>query len=304
MDVLVTGAAGNIGRSVMRLLTSAPDLSVRAYDRVRGDDFPGTEWTVGDILDVDAVTAALDGVEAVVHLAAIPAYEPQLNLDIGRINILGTQSILEAMVRAGTRRFVQASSICATGFIFSTEPLDAPYLPIDEECPTRPDDMYGVSKLACEHIAYAYETRYGIETTSYRIASVWDRESTVSQREVGNMLDARFDDDMVYVDLRWAYVDVRDVAQAFLLGVRHPTGIGVCNLGAGDTPGGDNSIWLEDRFPRSEHDAISDLSQPLFSIDRLSAKTGYKPEHTWVEYPAFVAVWPSYLERRAAFAHA
>ncbi len=304
MHVLMTGAAGNIGRSVLRLFAADPDVQVRAYDLNHGEDLEGVEWVQGDIRDVDAVVSGLDGIDAVVHLAAIPAYFPDQNLDIGSHNIVGTQTMLEAVARGGVRRFVQASSICATGFIFSSKPLPAPYLPIDEKYQTQPDDMYGISKLACEHLAAGYESRYGIETTSFRIASVWDKESEVSRHEVSSMLRPEFDSDMTYVDLRWAYIDVRDVAQAFLLAVKHPTGLGVCNLGASDTPGGDCTIWIEDRFPDAPHECIRDAGDALFSIEKLRTLTSYAPEHSWQEYSAFLEAWPWYLERRQALAHA
>jgi nucleoside-diphosphate-sugar epimerase len=163
--------------------------------------------------------------------------------------------------------------------------------------------MYGVSKLVDEHLAYAYERRYGIETTSFRMASVWDPESELSRHEVAHMLQAEVDHDPVYADLRWAYVDVRDVAEAYVLALRHPTGLGVCNVGAADTPGGDNTIWLEDIFRGVPHESVGDSRAPLFSITKLRDQAGYEPRHNWEEYPAFVAEWPSYLERRGSLIH-
>jgi nucleoside-diphosphate-sugar epimerase len=298
MKVLITGAGGNVGRWVLRRLAQESDLEIVAYDLVQGEEHPNVSWIAGDVLAVSDLEAAVEGAEMVIHLAAIPVYIEERELDIGRINVLGAQTVLDVALRKGVRRFIQASSICATGFIFTSEPLKAPYLPIDETYPTRPDDMYGVSKLVDEHLAYAYEKRFGIETTSFRMASVWDPESELSKHEVAHMLSPEVDDDMVYADLRWAYVDVRDVAEAYALALRHPSGLGVCNVGAADTPGGDNRIWLEDVFHDVPRVDVSDTSAPLFSITKLQDQADYAPAHTWEEYPAFLAEWPSYLERR------
>jgi nucleoside-diphosphate-sugar epimerase len=298
VKIIVTGAGGNVARWILRRLANESDLEIIAYDLVQGEEHPNVRWVTGDVLDPDALATAMEGCEMVVHLAAIPVYMEDRELDIGRINILGVQTALDAAMRTGVRRFIQASSICATGFIFTSEPLKAPYLPVDESYPTKPDDMYGVSKLVCEQLAYAYEKRYGIETTSYRMASVWDPESELSKHEVAHMLKAEVDDDMVYADLRWAYVDVRDVAEAYALALRHPSGLGVCNVGAADTPGGDNRIWLEDMFPGTSSVDLPDTGAPIFSIKKLQDEAGYSPAHTWEEYPAFLEEWPNYLERR------
>jgi nucleoside-diphosphate-sugar epimerase len=305
MKVLITGAAGGIGGWLIRRLVDGGGHEVVGFDMVRGEDRDGVEWVQGDILDVDALTRAARGTDAVVHLAGIPIYKPDANLDIGRVNVLGAQTVLEAAVRADVRRYVQASSICATGFIFWSQRECPPYFPVDEDVPMRPDDMYGLSKLVDEQLAAAYERRYGIETTSLRLATVWVPGSPVTEGELDTLLTEEMDTDLEFLDLRWQYVDVRDVAQAFARAVEHPSGLGVCNVGAADTPGGDWRIWVRDIYPdvaqvRMPRGQLTDPGLPLWSIARFTDATGYTPEHSWREYPAFLAAWPSYVERRAA----
>jgi nucleoside-diphosphate-sugar epimerase len=304
MKVVITGAAGGIGGWLISRLAGEGGHQVVGFDMVRGDH-PDVEWVQGDILDVDALTRAAQGADAVVHLAGIPIYKPDANLDIGRINVLGAQTVMEAAVRANVGRYVQASSICATGFIFWSQRQRPPYFPVDEEVPLQPDDMYGLSKLVDEQMAAAYERRYGLETTSLRLATVWVPDSPVTEGELNALLAEEMDTDLEFLDLRWQYVDVRDATQAFVRALEHPTGLGVCNVGAADTPGGDWRVWVDDIYPdaaqmRMPRGRLSDAGLPLWSIARFSDATGYSPEHSWREYPAFMAAWPSYLERRAA----
>ena len=116
------------------------------------------------------------------------------------------------------------------------------------------------------------------------------------------MLRLESDGDPQLVDLRWQYVDVRDVAQAVRLAVEAAHGLGVCNVGAADTPGGDWRIWLRDLYPdvpilKRPGRMLGDLSQPLWAIDRLVDRVGYRPQHSWREYPRFLAEWTAYKER-------
>lgn len=301
MRVLVTGAAGGVGRYVNEAL--AQDIEVIAFDIVEGPARTGVKWVKGDILDVDSLVKAVKGCDAIVHLAAIPVYYPDRNLDIGRINILGTQTVFEAAVRAEVKRVVYASSICADSFIFWIKRRTPKYFPVDEDYFDLPDDMYGLSKIVNEMIAKAYATRYGLETTGLRLATVWLPNHTPTDEWLADLLKEEMDQNLEFLDLRWQYVDVRDVAQAVLLSVKHPTGLGIVNVGAADSPGGDWRIWVSDIYPdiselKHAGKYLADPTLPLWSIDRLSRLTKYEPKHSWREYPVFLAGWESYLGRR------
>jgi UDP-glucose 4-epimerase len=301
MRVLVTGAAGGVGQYVVGEL--AGDAEVVGFDRVEGPARDGVEWVVGDILSIDEITAAARGCDAIVHLAGVPVYGPDLNLDIARVNVVGAATVMEAAVKAEVPRFVQASSICTTGFIFWSQRRTPSVFPVDESYVDQPDDMYGLSKLFDEQLAAAYQQRYGLQTTSYRMATVWVPDHAPTDEWLGVLLDEANDQDLEYLDLRWQYVDVRDVAQAFALAVRHEGGLGVCNVGAADSPGGDWRVWVEDIYPDVETlqrpgAFLADASLPLWSIDRLVDVAGYAPRHTWREFPVFAEAWERYLERR------
>jgi uronate dehydrogenase len=117
--VLITGAAGTIGRALrqglhgrvgtLRLLDLAP----------LGAPRPGEELLTGDIRDLDAVTAAMDGVDATVHLAGIP-HEDSFDR-ILETNVVGTYNVYEAARKQGCPRVVFASSLHVTGFYDASE---------------------------------------------------------------------------------------------------------------------------------------------------------------------------------------
>ncbi|TKR23526.1 NAD-dependent epimerase/dehydratase family protein [Cellulomonas hominis] len=107
MTVLVTGASGLLGGAVARVLVER-GADVRTLQR-RPSGVAGARDVAGSVTDADAVAAALDGVDAVVHLAArVSLAGPREEFDA--VNIGGTTTLLDAAERAGVRRFVQVSS--------------------------------------------------------------------------------------------------------------------------------------------------------------------------------------------------
>jgi uronate dehydrogenase len=165
MRVLVTGAAGSIGRV---LVPGLSDLGhrVRGLDRVAAP----TVDIVGDCLDSTVVAGAVDGSEAVVHLAGIPT-EDQLALEL-ESHVLTTATLLDAMVLAGSRRMVYASSNHAVGMHESGGTLGTDARP-------RPDTFYGVAKVAAEATLSLYADRQGISSVALRIGSYLERPTTV-----------------------------------------------------------------------------------------------------------------------------
>lgn len=175
--VAITGASGRIGRRVVPLL-DRPGRRLRLIDtdlpdRLGDDDRWGTalhadriELRRASIEDERGIRSALDGVDAVVHLAALASERPWA--DILRVNIDGTQKVLEAARLGGATRVLLASSIHAVGF---AEPADAAMTPV---LVPRPDTYYGVSKAAVEALGSVYADRYGLSIVSARICSFGD----------------------------------------------------------------------------------------------------------------------------------
>ena len=163
--LLLTGAAGTVGRALM------PALQPLAQ-RLRVSDLPGplaalalpeaVEPQPCDLADAAAVHTLLSGVDAIVHLGGVSVegpFEPIL-----QANIRGLHNLYEAARRQGVRRIVFASSNHVTGCYAQAQTVR----PHD---PPRPDGNYGLSKLFGEGIASLYWDRFGIETVCLRIGS-------------------------------------------------------------------------------------------------------------------------------------
>jgi uronate dehydrogenase len=173
--VLITGAAGKIGQTLrtglrghypaLRLLDVAPQEPAG----------PGEEVVTLDLGDRPATEAAMQGVDAVIHLAAI-ATEASFD-DILSANITTTYSVFEAARRAGVPRVVFASSNHVTGFYPRTETLGP-------DVPVRPDTLYGVSKAFGEAVGRLYADKYGLEVVCLRIGAFEERPTNVRQLSI------------------------------------------------------------------------------------------------------------------------
>ncbi len=164
MTILVTGAAGFIGRPVAAALR-AQGRAVVGTDVVAPDD-PGFPFVPADLADADALAAliAAQDVQAIIHCGAISG--PMLARDqpalVVAVNINGTTTLLEQARRRGMRRFVFCSSAQAYG--------DTGPAPVREDSPFNATDLYGASKAACDLVMRAYRVQYGLSAVALRIS--------------------------------------------------------------------------------------------------------------------------------------
>jgi len=158
--VVLTGAAGTIGRAVVPLLARRHEL--RLVDIAPPTDaaqWPGT-WTTCSVADAAALTAALTGADALIHLAGISSEAAWT--DLLAANVDGTRVALESAQAAGVRRVLLASSIHAVGYL--------PGSRADEHA-ARPDTYYGVTKVAMEALGALFADRYGMSVVSARLCT-------------------------------------------------------------------------------------------------------------------------------------
>jgi len=168
--IVITGAAGLVG-SMLRPRLARPDRTLRLLDVAPLVAGPGEEAIEASVTDMDAMTAACRGADAVIHLAGLPGEAPWPR--ILELNINGGYVVFEAARRAGTPRVIFASSNHAVGF---TPRAD---FPVPDYAFPAPDTYYGVSKAATEALAAMYHYRHGMDAICVRILSCFPRPQNV-----------------------------------------------------------------------------------------------------------------------------
>lgn len=172
MKVLITGAAGEIGRVLREGLHGRHDL-LRLADRAAMASARNGEQTVtADLTSLEENCRLMDGMDAVVHLAAI-AGESDWEAILAD-NFIATYNVFEAARRKGVRRVVFASSNHAIGFYRRTKR-------IDHTVPHRPDTRYGLSKAFGEDLGSLYADKHAMEVFCMRIGSFQDQPKEARQ---------------------------------------------------------------------------------------------------------------------------
>ena len=167
---LVTGGAGFIGSHLSAALI-ARGHTVRVVDSLvtgfRHNLQPGVEFVVADLADAAAATAAVDGVDYVLHQAAIPSVPRSVKnpVESHRANVDAMLNILVAARDRGVKRVVFAGSSSVYG--------DQPTLPKREDMPTKPMTPYALQKLMSEQYGQMFTRLYGLEVVTTRYFNVF-----------------------------------------------------------------------------------------------------------------------------------
>ena len=277
--VLVTGASGRVGRHVVDALAGEREVTV--FDLVPpAQDVPFIE---GDVLHLDAVRKAMEGQDAVIHLAAVDLGVPARPEAYFGTNVMGTWNTVQAAREAGIVKVVLASSISAVGVGEMRPDFPPESLPVDEAHAMKPAHAYGIGKLVVEDVARGFAHGGGISITCLRPVAVVVESNL--QRTVERAADPAH---------RWlaAYVTGEDTGRAFAAALEYdapfdamfiaaadsaspvPT---LARLGAlyGATPPVRDPEWFG-RDPRAS------------PIDATRAKQhlGWRPTSTWPEVAA------------------
>ncbi|MFN3146789.1 MAG: NAD-dependent epimerase/dehydratase family protein [Paracoccaceae bacterium] len=160
--LLITGAAGNLGKVCRERLPHMAEILRLSSRGDMGAPAAHEEIMPCDLADKAAVDALVEGCDGIVHMGGQSVEAPWEV--IRAANIDGMFNLYEAARKHGVRRILFASSNHAIGFYEQTRRLDA-------NAPTRPDGLYGVSKVFGEALASMYHDKFGIETACVRIGS-------------------------------------------------------------------------------------------------------------------------------------
>ena len=277
--IAVTGGMGKLGRAVVA------DLKAHGYDVDVLDQVVPSGWTEGvtrvSMTDYGQVLGALtkvddrfDGLDGVVHLAAIPAPGMAPNAATFANNVVSTYNVFEAARVAGIRNVVWASSETVLGLPLDTPP---PYLPIDEEYRVRPESSYSLGKAVEEEMAHHF--------------CRWDPTTKIIGLRFSNVMEPHdylafpsFEaDPMLRKWNAWGYIDARDGAQAVRKALElQATGYDVFVIANADscmtTPSAELAAAV---FPDVPMKRPVEGTETLLSIDKARRILGYEPEHSW-----------------------
>ena len=281
MRILVTGSAGHIGREQVRVLREAGH-EIRTLDRVAQKKSEVGEHFVGDLRDLDTVRRAVAGMDAIVHLGAIPNDRRGAEEQILSINVQGTWNILLACVEAEVGRVVNFSSINALGCVGERRTID--YFPITDALPHYPMSPYQISKHIGEELCALFAARHGIVTISLRPGFV----ATPENYKWFGGADPERSNPQGAAEL-WGYVDRRDVCEAARLALSLEN---VPNdaflLFAADTNAKTPTQELLAAYypdtPFVQDQSVYFAENPyrsLFDCSHAEAVLGWKPRYSW-----------------------
>ena len=279
MHIVVTGGSGKLGGAVVeRLLASGHQVT--NVDR-RPAPGSGARFLRVDLTDYGQVVEALtgiddayDAVDAVVHLAAVPAPGLIPNAATFANNVPSTFHVFQAAKLAGIRKVVWASSETVLGLPFDVPPA---YVPVDEAV-AEPNSTYSLGKL--------------VEETMAAQLCRWDPDLSMVGLRFSNVMlvedyaaFAGYTADQRRFNL-WSYIDARDAAQAVELALAYePHGVEVFVIASPDVvPHVPVARLLADRFGEVRHTReLGEYESPL-SIDKARALLGYNPQHSWRDH--------------------
>jgi UDP-glucose 4-epimerase len=288
MKILITGGLGRVGSMVSARLQTSHEVVILDAAEPGSRELGEASYFRGSVSDAEAVTQAMHGVDAVVHLAALFKYFPERHRDFVEVNYRGTFNVLEAAVKCGVGKVILASSICAYGFIFWARKQIPEYFPIDEEHPTHPNDLYGLTKLQGEQLCRAYAERYGLQAVALRLATVWFPADLDHTRRYFEWLK----NPELAINHIWNYVDARDVAQAVDLALAYEgPPFDVFNIGADEVAARVDSMELVRRYYpgvpaiKNTGEFLLRPRAALFGNTNAKDVLGFCPHFTWRDYP-------------------
>ncbi len=276
--IVVTGSSGKAGRTVTTYLLEH-GYQVLGVDQTLAGNFElsgfGENFHAlrADLTDFAQTLEVLQGADAVVHLANIPApglFAPArtfLENNAMNYNVFSAAQILKLS------RVVWASSETTLGLPFETPPR---YAPVDEDHFPIPESSYALSKVVGEVMAAEFSRWSGIPFVGLRISNIME------SHDYAKFASFQHDPHLRKWNL-WGYVDARDVAQACCLGLEKPV-IGSVNLivAASDTVmNRSSSELMAEVFPGVRVRANLGEFETLLSIDRAREVLGYEPVYSW-----------------------
>lgn len=308
MKILVTGGAGFIGSNLCRKLIK-DGYTLRMIDNLATGFYHNIEEIEGemeflkyDLRDLDQMKKAVDGVDYILHQAAVPSVPRSVKdpVTTTESNVNGTLHLFMAARDAGVKRVVYASSSSVYG--------DTPVLPKQEDMKPNPLSPYALSKLADEYLGKIFYNIYGLETVGLRYFNVFGpRQNPDSQYSaVIPKFIKRLNNDkppIIYGDglqsRDFTFID--NVIQANIKGMTAEGAAGkIFNIACGerhtvnDLAATIGKLMGKDNKPTHQESRPGDVKHSLADITAAREILGYDPQVTFQEGLRQTVEW--YLE--------
>ena len=278
MRVAVTGSSGKIGREAVSALLAAGHQVVGLDQKLAAIE--GMHPMICDCNDFAQIMGALSGVDtvgridAVVHMAGIPA--PGLAPDhvVFNVNLFSTYNVFSAAAKLGIQRVVWGSSESILGVPFTIAPA---FAPIDETIDVRAEWSYSLTKKLGEQMADEFcRWHEKLCVVSLRFSNVFTPNDYAQQPAISADPSSR-------IYNLWSYVDARDAGEACRLAVEAPLNgherfiIAAANSLV-DVP---STQLMATHFPDVPIRGHLEGNASLLSSGRAAERIGYKPRHSW-----------------------
>lgn len=301
MRILVTGATGYVGGEIVRLLLD------------RGEDVTGLGRTIpdgnmpfvqADLADAEALSRALEGraLDVIIHTASLPG-DTGDPTQMVRVNVNGCQNLLEFARKVAVKRFVLSSSISAYEWYPATKFSPPDRMPVDEEHPCRPRDMYSTTKRIQELLAMTYYHQYDLPATALRLTAVVGPRGRGGGRGWREFAEKLAEGKRVQIPHFSAgelchYADVRDVARMHITAATHPKAVGqIFNCcGPGPTRGSEFAEIVKRLVPGIEVEygfpwSMAQGGEIAFSMAKAKRFIGFEPQYTLADSIRSIKDW-------------
>jgi nucleoside-diphosphate-sugar epimerase len=276
--ICVTGASGRAGRAVVRDLLDHDYHDVRAIDLLARAADIGVPVLCADLTDYGQAVEALDGSDAVIHLANIPAPGRRPPAVTFTHNMAMNYAVFTAAAHLGLSRVVWASSETTLGLPFEAE-TPPRYAPVDEDHYPFPTTSYALSKVASETVAAHVSRWSGTPFVALRISNILGPADYPD-------LKAYWADPRARQWNLWGYIDERDVAAACRLSLDADVqdSIALIIAAADTVMARPSAEILAEVFPAVPLRREIGEFETLLAIDRAREVLGFEPAHSWRDH--------------------
>jgi nucleoside-diphosphate-sugar epimerase len=277
VKILLTGAAGLIGKEVAKGLVSA-GFDVLATDLVKDDHSPAQNFVAGDLLSSDFISQLDFACDAIVHLGSIPRPGIASDETVLHNNVIGTYHVFASAVEKNVPLVIYASSLSIYGLAWSTG-TSPDYVPVDEKHPLRHFESYALSKEVNERSADMWANRSETAFVGLRFPHTHTEEVFAEMAQ-----KMREGDEEILeqgAKIFWAYLDLRDAVQGILTVIENGAqGSKTYNFAAPDT-----YAYKPTREMMAEFHPTSKIAATISGYDSIvdcsewNSVYGYVPKH-------------------------